>query len=98
MLCLSWGFGQETSQERKKEPLSEWSKQWLEEVVPYIITDAEKSVFLSLPNEVERGRFINQFWEKRDPDPNTPENEFKIAYYKRIAIANKRFSSGKRDG
>jgi GWxTD domain-containing protein len=98
VLCISWGFGQDTSQEAKKEPLSEWSKQWLEEVVPYIITEAEKSVFLSLPNEVERGKFINQFWEKRDPDPNTPENEFKIAYYKRIAIANKRFSSGKKDG
>lgn len=97
-LCVSWGSSQDISQEDKKEPLSEWSKQWLDEVVPYIITDAEKSVFLSLPNEVERGKFINQFWEKRDPDPNTPENEFKMAYYKRIAIANKVFSTGKKDG
>ncbi len=90
--------GQETSQEAEKEPLSEWSKQWLEEVVPYIITKAERSVFLSLPNEEERGKFIQKFWEKRDPDPSTPENEFKILYYKRIAIANKLFGRGGRDG
>jgi len=98
MFCISGGFGQDTAQEAKKEPLSEWSKQWLEEVVSYIITEAEKSVFLSLPNEEERGRFIQSFWEKKDPDPSTPENEFKIAYYKRIAIANKLFGFSKKDG
>lgn len=92
------GYGQEAAQNIKKEPLSESSKQWLEEVVPYIITEAEKSVFLSLPNEVERGRFIQSFWGKKDPDPSTPENEFKIAYYKRIAIANKLFGIGGKDG
>jgi len=69
--------------------MSEWSKQWLEEVVPYIITDAEKEFFLNLPNEVERGKFIERFWKKRDPNPQTPENEFKLDYYKRIASATK---------
>lgn len=77
--------------QRKKEPLSEWSKQWLEEVVPYIITDAEREVFISLPTEVDRGKFIESFWKNRDPDPQTPENEFKIDYYNRVALANKFF-------
>jgi len=81
-------------QEIKKEPLSEASKKWLEEVVPYIITPAEKEVFLSLPNEEERGKFIENFWKRRDPNPLTPENEFKIAYYRRIAFANKFFTVG----
>lgn len=81
-------------QEIKKEPISEHSKQWLEEVVPYIITPAEKEIFLSLPNEEERGKFIDNFWKKRDPNPETPENEFKIAYYRRIAFANKFFGYG----
>jgi GWxTD domain-containing protein len=98
MICVSGGFGLDAAQEAKKEPLSEWSKQWLEEVVPYIITEAEKSVFLSLPNEEERGKFIQSFWEKKDPDPSTTENEFKIAYYKRIAIANRLFGFSKKDG
>ena len=77
----------------KKEPLSSSSREWLEEVVPYIITDTEKKVFENLPNEEERGRFITRFWEKRDPDPATPENEFKTVYFKRIALANKNFGT-----
>jgi len=80
-----------TNTQKKKEPLSEWSKMWLEEVVPYIITPAEKELFINLPNEEERGKFIENFWKRRDPDPSTPENEFKTAYYRRIAIANKLF-------
>jgi len=77
-----------------KEPLSDASKQWLEEVVPYIITAREKEVFLSLPKELDRGQFIEAFWKKRDPNPQTPENEFKLEYYRRIALANKFFGAG----
>lgn len=95
---LNWGVCQEQAKTEKKEPLSKWSKQWLEEVVPYIITDIEKSVFINLPNEIERGKFIEKFWEKRDPDPRTPENEFKIAYYKRITLANKFFGTSGIEG
>ena len=73
--------------------MSSSSREWLEEVVPYIITDVEKKVFENLPNEEERGRFITRFWEKRDPDPATPENEFKTVYFKRIALANKNFGT-----
>ena len=80
-----------SSPQSKREPLSEWSKQWLEEVVPYIITDAEREVFISLPTEADRGKFIESFWKNRDPDPQTPENEFKIDYYNRVALANKFF-------
>ena len=90
---LSIAYTQEKtrSTQKEKEPLSEWSKQWLEEVVPYIITDAEREVFISLPTEADRGKFIESFWKKRDPNPQTPENEFKIDFYNRIALANKFF-------
>ncbi|MBN1222645.1 MAG: GWxTD domain-containing protein [Candidatus Aminicenantes bacterium] len=90
------GLSRETSQTEKKpiEPLSESAKQWLDEVVPYIITNVEKEIFKNLPNEEERGKFIENFWKKRDPEPRTPENEFKLDYYRRIALANKFFSSG----
>jgi GWxTD domain-containing protein len=78
--------------EEKTEPLSQWSKQWLEEVVPYIITSKEKKSFLELSTEAERGKFIQSFWKRRDPDLKTPENEFKLEHYRRIALANKFFS------
>jgi len=86
------------SDQAKKEPLSEWSRQWLDEVVPYIITEPEKKVFLSLWTEADRGAFIADFWKKRDPNPATPENEFKLEYYKRIALANKFFGFSGVDG
>ena len=76
-----------------REPLSAASKQWLEEVVPYIITSPEKEIFLILKTEKQRGEFIESFWRKRDPDPSTPENEVKLEYYKRIAQANRIFST-----
>ncbi|GAF97012.1 unnamed protein product, partial [marine sediment metagenome] len=84
-IFFSFGLSQETSRSEKKnkDPLSMWSKQWLEEVVVFIITDAEKNLFINLPTELDRGKFIVNFWKKRDPNPETPENEFKLEYYKR---------------
>jgi GWxTD domain-containing protein len=84
------GAPQESPQ---REPLSAASRQWLDEVVPYIITPAEKEVFLRLRTEKERGEFIESFWRKRDPDPSTPDSEAKLEYYRRIAQANKLFST-----
>lgn len=78
---------------RPKEPFSAWSKLWLEEVVPYIINSLEKELFLQLRTERERGEFIESFWKKRDPNPSTPENEFKLEYYRRIALANRFFGT-----
>src|SRR6202521_4295287 len=69
-------------------------KKWLEEEVPYIITDEERSAFLRLQTNEEREQFIEGFWQRRDPTPDTVENEFKEEHYRRIAYANERFSSG----
>jgi GWxTD domain-containing protein len=69
-------------------------KKWLEEEVPYIITDEERSAFLQLQTNEEREQFIEAFWQRRDPTPDTVENEFKEEHYRRIAYTNERFSSG----
>ncbi len=69
-------------------------KKWLNEEVPYIITDEERSAFLRLQTNEEREQFIEAFWQRRDPTPDTVENEFKEEHYRRIAYANERFSSG----
>ena len=69
-------------------------KKWLEEEVPYIISDEERSAFLQLQTNDEREQFIEGFWQRRDPTPDTVENEFKEEHYRRIAYANERFSSG----
>ena len=96
--CLAHTQEESRSTQKEREPLSEWSKQWLEEVVPYIITKKEREFFISLPTEADRGKFIETFWKNRDPNPQTPENEFKIDYYKRIALANKFFGYSRIQG
>ena len=70
-------------------------KTWLNEEVPYIITDEERKAFLSLSNDEEREAFIENFWQRRNPNPDSPENEFREEHYRRIAYANEHFAAGK---
>jgi len=69
-------------------------KKWLNEDVIYIITDEERQAFKRLQTDEEREQFIEQFWLRRDPTPDTVENEFKEEHYRRIAYSNERFASG----
>lgn len=59
-----------------------------------IMSKQEKDIFLLLPDKESREDFIQDFWDKRDPDPQTEENEFKEEFYGRIEYANKRFIEG----
>jgi GWxTD domain-containing protein len=77
-----------SGQKKSPKDLPPTYRKWLEEEVVYIITPKEKDVFLQLETDRERETFIEAFWKQRDPDPLTPENEFKIEHYKRIAYAN----------
>jgi GWxTD domain-containing protein len=77
----------------KKELASPYDK-WLTEDVAYIITAEERAAFKRLATDEEREQFIEQFWLRRDPTPDTEENEFKEEHYRRIAYANDKFASG----
>lgn len=72
----------------------DYFKKWLREDIVYIITPEEKDVFRKLTTAEEKEKFIEQFWLRRDPDPRTPENEFREEHYRRIAYANEKFTSG----
>jgi GWxTD domain-containing protein len=69
-------------------------KKWLSDEVPYVITDEERAAFKKFSTDEEREQFIEQFWERRNPNPGSPENEFKEEYYRRIAYANEHYASG----
>ncbi|MGA2608545.1 MAG: GWxTD domain-containing protein [Terriglobia bacterium] len=69
-------------------------KKWVNEEVPYIITGDERASFKKLTTDDEREQFIEAFWERRNPNSGSPENEFKEEYYRRIAYANEHFASG----
>lgn len=59
-----------------------------------IMTKQEKDIFKYLPDKESREEFIKDFWIKRDPDPDTEENEFKEEFFRRIDYVNKRFREG----
>jgi GWxTD domain-containing protein len=77
-----------------KHELSKTYKKWLAEDVFWIITDEERKAFMLLSNDEERDSFIEAFWQRRDPTPDTEENEFKEEHYRRIAYANEHFAAG----
>jgi GWxTD domain-containing protein len=79
--------------ELEKELMGPWKK-WLNEDVVYIITDEEKQAFKRLRTDEERQQFVEQFWLRRDPTPDTEENEYKEEHYRRIAYANDHYASG----
>lgn len=69
-------------------------KKWLDEDVIYIISPEERNAFIHLQTNEEREQFIEAFWQRRNPDPDSPENTFKEEHYRRIAYANEHFASG----
>jgi GWxTD domain-containing protein len=77
-----------------KHELSKTYKTWLDSDVAYIITDEERAAFRQLSNDEERDNFIEAFWQRRDPTPDTEENEYKEEHYQRIAYANEHFAAG----
>lgn len=86
---------QRRAQERAlRRELDSTYRRWLEEDVRWIITDEERTAFRQLSNDEEREQFIEQFWMRRDPTPDTIENEYREEHFRRIAYANERFASG----
>ena len=78
-----------------KSELSTAYKSWLEQDVAYIISDEERGAFKNLSNDEEREAFIENFWLRRNANPDSPENEFREEHYRRIAYANEHFAAGK---
>lgn len=77
-----------------KTEVKEVYKKWVNNDVRYIITKDEKKAFDALKTDEERENFIEYFWRRRDPNPDTEENEYREEYYERIAYANEKFASG----
>jgi GWxTD domain-containing protein len=90
---------QATKEKKKREKdlfkeLDSQYKKWLNEDVVYIIAPEERSAFLQLSTNEERETFIENFWARRNPDPDSPENTFKEEHYRRIAYTNEHYASG----
>jgi GWxTD domain-containing protein len=78
-----------------KHELDNSYKKWLDQDVRWIITDTERKAFMQLSNNEERDQFIEAFWQRRNPNPDSEDNEFKDEHYRRIEYANEHFPAGK---
>ena len=83
------------AQKAVRQELKGAYKSWLEQNVPYIISDQERKAFKNLSNDEEREAFIEQFWLRRNPNPDSPDNEFREEHYRRIQYANDHYAAGK---
>src|SRR5436305_6371787 len=81
-------------QTNQKEEIPKVYREWPDKDVAYIITPQERAAYKKLKTNEEREQFIELFWRRRDPDPDTDENEYREEYYERIAYANEHFASG----
>jgi len=79
---------------QKKQKLQKNYRNWLERDVTYIITKDERDAFLKLTTDEAREKFIETFWEIRNPSPGSPANTYKDEIYQRIAFADARFGIG----
>ncbi len=77
-----------------KSAKKEASDDWIKGEVRYLITEEERQVYQRLATQDERQRFIEEFWRRRDPNPQTAENEFREEYFRRVAYANQNFGAG----
>jgi len=66
------------------------------QIARLIMTSEETKIFKRLPDAESRKEFIQDFWDKRDPNPDTEENEFRTEFEQRVEYANKRFHEGGR--
>jgi GWxTD domain-containing protein len=66
-------------------------RQWMSDT-SFIITPEERTAFLRLTTDEERQKFVEQFWERRNPTPGAAANAFREEYYRRLAYAKAKYS------
>src|SRR6266481_5922682 len=79
---------------QKPQKLEKNYREWLERDVVYLINKEERDAFRRLATNEARDKFIEDFWEIRNPNPGSPTNSYREEIYQRIAFADARFSIG----
>lgn len=66
--------------------------EWSEGPVRFLLGPAERQAYQGLSDAASRSAFVVDFWQKRDPTPETPDNEARAEFEKRVAFADSRFT------
>lgn len=65
---------------------------WGNGPVRFLMTAEEKTEWSRLSDPVSRSEFVTKFWTSRDLRPETPDNEFRQEFERRVAFADANFS------
>lgn len=74
--------------------IDELLDRWVEQYVKWIISREERDRFETLKDPAEKLAFIESFWRRRDPKPETRENEMREEHARRFAYAVQSFGAG----
>lgn len=66
--------------------------------IKYIALSEEIDIFEKLENNEAMKRFLAQFWKRRDPNPDTPVNEYKQKYFEGIKLADANYTTHFKEG
>jgi GWxTD domain-containing protein len=94
LISVILGVGAIATGAAQKQKLEKNYRDWLERDVAYLITKEERDTFSKLTSDAARDKFIQQFWDIRNPNPGSPENTYRDEIYQRISYANSRFGAG----
>jgi GWxTD domain-containing protein len=64
----------------------------IEDNVHFLLETTDEEEMFARLSPGEQERFLNDFWEKRDPDPERPGNAARETYLLRVAYANQNFT------
>ena len=73
-------------------------ERWYQGPVRYLMTHREEKEFKALKDDPGRSEYIRAFWRRRDPIPQTPENEARIAFWRRVVETNRQFNDSAMPG
>jgi GWxTD domain-containing protein len=73
-------------------------RRWDQGPIRYIILKEEQDLFRRLQTDEDRLSFIYSFWLRRDRIVETPENEYRLEFWRRVSQAEQRFIDSTQPG
>lgn len=73
--------------------IDETYRQWAAGPASHLFTSAERESWQAITSDEQADLFVRLFWAKRDSDPATPENEYRLEFEQRAAYADKQFAT-----
>jgi GWxTD domain-containing protein len=74
------------------------AEDWGEGPIGYLMSSGQKEEYSRLSDSVARSEFVALFWKSLDPKPETPDNEAREEFERRVAFADSRFAQDETRG